>query len=58
MYWIDGISLAGKKNYEFEDPTHNGTANYKWAPNSPSFSGLGYCLYNPNPNGLYISDDK
>ncbi|CAL2033478.1 unnamed protein product [Caenorhabditis brenneri] len=54
-YWIDGKSLPGKYNYSFEDPTHNGITNYKWA-GAPSGSGTGYCLYNPNAKGYYIFD--
>uniref|UniRef100_A0A1I7ULM7 CW domain-containing protein n=2 Tax=Caenorhabditis tropicalis TaxID=1561998 RepID=A0A1I7ULM7_9PELO len=55
-YWIDGVSLSGKYNYAFEDPTHNGIANYVWAENCPLYQSAGYCLYNPNAKGYYISD--
>uniref|UniRef100_A0A1I7ULN0 CW domain-containing protein n=1 Tax=Caenorhabditis tropicalis TaxID=1561998 RepID=A0A1I7ULN0_9PELO len=55
-YWIDGVGLSGKYNYAFEDPTHNGISNYVWAENCPLYQSAGYCLYNPNALGYYISD--
>uniref|UniRef100_A0A1I7ULM6 CW domain-containing protein n=2 Tax=Caenorhabditis tropicalis TaxID=1561998 RepID=A0A1I7ULM6_9PELO len=55
-FWIDGISNSSGNNYEFEDDTHNGSLNYRFNPGAPAYSGPGYCLYNPNPTGLLISD--
>ncbi|PIC48303.1 hypothetical protein B9Z55_007330 [Caenorhabditis nigoni] len=48
-YWLDGVGTNTAYEYTFEDPTHNGSTNYKWTPGSPHLTGPGICSYNPGP---------
>ncbi|PIC48311.1 hypothetical protein B9Z55_007332 [Caenorhabditis nigoni] len=57
-YWIDGVGTNTAYVYTFEDPTHNGSTNYKWPLRGPPTpKGTGYCLYNPSPALSFITDD-
>ncbi|CAO4366934.1 unnamed protein product [Caenorhabditis nigoni] len=58
VYWIDGAGTNTNNDYTFEDPTHNGSTNYKWIGDTPRPKRTGYCLTNPNPLGFYISDNS
>ncbi|CAP38224.2 Protein CBG21411 [Caenorhabditis briggsae] len=58
IYWIDGAGTNTKNDYTFEDPTHNGSTNYKWIGGAPIAKRTGYCLNNPNPLSFYIADNS
>ncbi|CAO4366933.1 unnamed protein product [Caenorhabditis nigoni] len=56
-YWIDGESTNTEYDYIFEDPTHEGSANYQWTPRSPAnLRNPGFCLHNPGPSDTYVMD--